>query len=117
MHFRAQKKHLTDISMNEPAMTDKDGNALTLMDTLEDGTNLEEQVEFSIHTKQLYRFLRECLDERELEIVTLRYGLYGNAPHTQMEVAQGLGISRSYVSRLEKKALAKLKERYDITPF
>lgn len=117
MHFRAQKKHLSDISMNEPAMTDKDGNALTLMDTLEDGTDLEEQVEFSIHAKQLYRFLRECLDERELEIIVLRYGLYGNAPHTQMEVARGIGISRSYVSRLEKKALAKLKERYDITPF
>ena len=117
MHFRARKKHLTDISMNEPAMTDKDGNALTLMDTLEDGTDLVEEVERSIHVQQLYQFLRECLDERELEIITLRYGLYGNAPHTQMEVAKGLGISRSYVSRLEKRALGKLSERYDTTPF
>ena len=117
MHFRAQKKHLTDISMNEPAMTDKDGNTLTLMDTLEDGTNLEEQVDLSIHTQQLYRFLNECLDERELEIITLRYGLFGNIPLTQKEVAKKLDISRSYVSRLEKKALASLKEKYDCTPF
>ena len=103
--------------MNEPAMTDKDGNTLTLMDTLEDGTNLEEQVDLSIHTQQLYRFLDECLDERELEIITLRYGLFGNIPLTQKEVAKKLDISRSYVSRLEKKALASLKEKYDCTPF
>ena len=117
MHFRAEKKHMGDISMNEPTMTDKDGNALTLMDTLEDGTNLEEQVDLSIHAKQLRQFLTECLDERELEIVTLRYGLYGHMPLTQKEVAKKLNISRSYVSRLEKKALGKLREKYDMTPF
>lgn len=117
MHFRAKKKTLSDISMNEPAMTDKDGNALTLMDTLEDGTDLVEQVELSIHRSQLYRFLQECLEPRELEIITLRYGLYGSLPHTQMEVADRLGISRSYVSRLEKKALAKLRTQYEITAF
>ncbi|MBR3629187.1 MAG: RNA polymerase sporulation sigma factor SigK [Oscillospiraceae bacterium] len=117
MHFRSRKKHLTDISMNEPAMTDKDGNTLTLMDTLEDGTNLEEQVDLAIHTELLYRFLQESLDERELEILTHRYGLYGHAPLTQREVARALGISRSYVSRLEKKALAKLRERYEETPY
>ena len=103
--------------MNEPTMTDKDGNALTLMDTLEDGTNLEEQVDLSIHTGLLHKFLGECLEERELEILTHRYGLYGHVPLTQREVAKKLGISRSYVSRLEKKALEKLKYRYDITPY
>ncbi|MDE6657079.1 MAG: RNA polymerase sporulation sigma factor SigK [Oscillospiraceae bacterium] len=117
MHFRAQKKHASDLHMNEPTMTDKDGNALTLMDTLEDGTNLEEQVDFSIHAKQLYSFLDECLDKRELEIMILRYGLYGHIPLTQKEVAKKLNISRSYVSRLEKKALGKLKTKYEITPF
>ncbi len=117
MYFRAQKKHLSDISMNEPTMTDKDGNTLTLMDTLEDGTDLEEQVDLSIHTDLLYRFLGECMEERELEILTHRYGLYGNVPLTQREVAKKLGISRSYVSRLEKKALQKLKEKYDTTPY
>ena len=117
MHIRARKKHLTDISMNEPAMTDKDGNTLTLMDTLEDGTDLVEQAELQIHAKLLYRFLRECLNERELEIISLRYGLYGHKPHTQMEVAQKLNISRSYVSRLEKKALAKLREQFEQTAY
>lgn len=117
MHFRALKKHLTDLHMNEPTMTDKDGNTLTLMDTLEDGTNLEEQVEYSIHSKQLYDFLHECLDERELEIMIYRYGLYNSVPLTQKEVAEKLNISRSYVSRLEKKALKKLKDKYDTTPF
>lgn len=117
MHFRAQKKHLTDLSMNEPTMTDKDGNALTLMETLEDGTNLEEQVDLSIHTSLLYRFLGECLDKRELEIITHRYGLYGHVPLTQREVAKKLNISRSYVSRLEKKALGKLRDKYNITPY
>jgi len=117
MHFRAQKKHLSDLHMNEPTMTDKDGNTLTLMDTLEDGSNLEDQVEYSIHAKQLYDFLKQCLDARELEIMIHRYGLYQHIPLTQKEVAEKLHISRSYVSRLEKKALKKLRDKYDTTPF
>lgn len=117
MHFRAEKKRMTDVSLNEPTMTDKDGNALTLMDTLEDGTDLEEQVDLSIHTDLLHRFLKETLEPRELEILTYRYGLYGHIPLTQREVARQLGISRSYVSRLEKKALTKLRERYDAVPY
>ncbi len=117
MHFRALKKSAGDLYMNEPIDTDKDGNALTLMDIIEDGTDLERDVDFSIHQKQLYRFLGQCLDERELEIIIHRYGLYGNAPLTQKEVAQKLDISRSYVSRLEKAALKKLRKMYDVTPF
>ena len=108
---------MSDVSMNEPALTDKDGNTLTLMDTLEDGTDLVEQAELSIQSKQLYRFLHECLDERELEILSLRYGICGQMPHTQMEVADKLGISRSYVSRLEKKALSRLREQFETAPF
>lgn len=117
MHFRAQKKSAGDLRMNEPIDVDKDGNALTLMDIIEDGTDIEKDVELSIHSKQLYRFLGQCLDERELEIIVHRYGLYGHAPLTQKEVAQKLDISRSYVSRLEKAALKKLKKMYDVTPF
>lgn len=117
MHFRAQKKSAGDLYMNEPIDVDKDGNTLTLMDIIEDGTNLEEDVDLSIHSKQLYRFLGQCLDERELEIIIHRYGLYGNIPMTQKEVAQRLDISRSYVSRIEKAALGKLKKMYDVTPF
>ncbi len=117
MHFRSQKKSAGDLYMNEPIDVDKDGNALTLMDIIEDGTDIEKDVELSIHQKQLYRFLGKCLDERELEIIVERYGLYGHAPLTQKEVAEKLGISRSYISRLEKKALKKLKDMYDVTPF
>lgn len=117
MHFRALKKSAGDICMNDPIDTDKDGNALTLMDLLEDGTDIEADVERSIHRKQLCRFLSECLDERELEIIVHRYGLHGGMPLTQKEVAKALHISRSYVSRLEKKALGKLREKYEVTPF
>ncbi len=117
MHFRSLRKHASDLHMDAPALTDKDGNALTLSDTLEDGTNLEDQVEISIHTKQLYQFLHDCLDERELEIMILRYGLYQQIPLTQKEVSEKLNISRSYVSRLEKKALKKLRDKYNSTPF
>ncbi len=117
MHFRAMKKSAGDLYMNEPIDVDKDGNALTLMDIIEDGTDIERDVELSIHQKQLYRFLGQCLDERELEIIVERYGLYGHAPLTQKEVAKKLDISRSYVSRLEKAALKKLRKMYDVTPF
>ncbi|MBE6848974.1 MAG: sigma-70 family RNA polymerase sigma factor [Ruminococcus sp.] len=117
MHFRAQKKSAGDVYMNEPIDVDKDGNALTLMDIIEDGTDIERDVELSIHQKQLYRFLGDCLDERELDIIVKRYGLYGCVPQTQKEIAEKLGISRSYVSRIEKAALKKLRNMYDVTPF
>ncbi len=116
MHFRAMKKRAGDVLMNDPIETDKDGNTLTLMDLLEDGCCLEEAVDLSIQQKQLHQFLA-CLEERELEILVHRYGLYGHVPLTQREVAKKLDISRSYVSRLEKKALEKLREKYETTPF
>lgn len=110
------KKTAGNIYINEPVETDKDGNTLTLMDLLDDGNNIDEQVDLLIRSKHLYTFLKKCLDERELDIIISRYGLYGKKPHTQNEVADKLGISRSYVSRLEKKAIAKLKKMYDNTP-
>lgn len=113
MHFRAAKKSAGDVYINEPVETDKDGNALTLMDLIDDGIDIHEQVDILLRSKQLYRFLGKCLDSRELEIVVHRYGLYGTAPHTQHETAEKLGISRSYVSRIEKKALAKLKDMFE----
>lgn len=110
------KKNAGNIYINEPVETDKDGNALTLMDLLDDGNDIDEQVDLLIRSKHLYTFLEKCLDQRELNIIVSRYGLYGKKPHTQNEVADKLGISRSYVSRLEKKAIAKLKKMYDNTP-
>lgn len=117
MQFRAAKKSAGDVYMNEPVDTDKDGNALTLMDLIDDGVDIHEQVDILIRSRQLYSFLRECLDKRELEIIVYRYGLYGSKPHTQNETAQKMGISRSYVSRLEKKAIEKLKKMFDSTAF
>lgn len=117
MNFRAAKKTAGDVYINEPVETDKDGNALTLMDLIDDGVDIHEQVDTLIRSRQLYRFLSQCLNERELDIIVYRYGLYGRSPHTQNETAKRLGISRSYISRIEKKAIEKLRKMYDTTPF
>ena len=112
MNFRSQKKHADQIYMGEPIETDGDGNQLTLMDIIDDGTNLPEMVDTLIQSKQLYQYLERCLTPRETEILVHRYGLYGCAPMTQREVAKQLGISRSYISRLEKHAIEKLRQAY-----
>ena len=117
MNFRAAKKSAGDIYINEPVETDKDGNTLTLIDLIDDGVDIHEQIDILIRSRQLYRFLDTCLEPRELEIIVHRYGLYGRNPHTQNETAKMLGISRSYVSRIEKRAIEKLKKMYDSTPF
>ncbi len=117
MSFRSARKNAGDMYINEPVETDKDGNALTLIDLLDDGEDIHEKVDMLMRSRELYGFLNSCLDKRELELIILRYGLYGKAPHTQNETAKILGISRSYVSRIEKKAIQKLKKRYDSTPF
>ena len=113
MHFRSGKKSANDIHFNEPIDTDKDGNSLTLMDIIADDENVSDTVELKLSSQQLYRCIDEALTGREKEIIILRYGLSGCAPLTQREVAKRLDISRSYVSRIEKKALGILKEKYD----
>lgn len=117
MQFRAAKKSAGDVYINEPVETDKDGNALTLMDLIDDGVDIHEQVDILIRSRQLYSFLTQCLDKRELDIIVYRYGLYGSKPHTQNETAVKMGISRSYVSRIEKKAIGKLKKMFDNAAF
>ena len=117
MNFRAVKKSAGDVYIDEPVETDKDGNTLSLMDLISDGADIHEQVDILIRSKQLYKFLKICLDPRELEIIVYRYGLYGMNPHTQNETAQRLGISRSYISRIEKRAIEKLRKMYDTTPY
>ena len=113
MFFRASKKSAQDVSMNEPIDTDKDGNALTLMDVMATEDNICDNLDSKIKSEQLRRFIKESLSPRERTIIALRYGLEGNRPLTQREVAQLMDISRSYVSRIEKKALEKLKKRFD----
>lgn len=113
MYFRSGKKNAQDISMNEPIETDKDGNPLTLMDTMASEDNIAEVLDGKIKAEELHRYVAEVLSPREKLIVVLRYGLTGGRPLPQREVAGKLGISRSYVSRIEKKALGKLKNRFE----
>lgn len=112
MFFRSSKKSAQDISMNEPIDTDKDGNALTLMDVMSTEDNILENLDCKIKSEQLKRYIDEVLSPRERTIIELRYGLTGRSPLTQREVAQKLGISRSYVSRIEKKSLGALYKRF-----
>jgi RNA polymerase sporulation-specific sigma factor len=113
MYFRAYKKTSQDVSINEPIDTDKDGNDLSLIDVIADEGNLLDEIDLKIKTGQLKKYMNEVLDGREKIIIGLRFGLIGGKENTQREVAQKLKISRSYVSRLEKKALAKLYDRFE----
>ena len=113
MHFRSLKKTAMDVYMDDPIDTDKDGNAMTLMDIIAVDDCMLDTIDTRIKCSTLGEFMKECLDKRELEIISSRYGLGGKKPLTQKEVAEKLNISRSYVSRIEKKALDKLKNKYD----
>lgn len=118
MYFRKTKHAQTEVYMNDAIDCDKDGNAVTMADIFSDSENVEEHAELNINLQRLYRYIKEELDERETEILTKRYGLCGTGYYTdrimtQREVADSLNISRSYVSRIEKKALEKLKARFD----
>lgn len=110
MYFRNKKKYAQDVSLSETIDCDKDGNALSIMDTMADERNITEDIEDKIFAENLYKIIDKNLSPREKEIIILRYGLDGHRYHTQMEVAKKLGISRSYVSRIEKKALETLKK-------
>ena len=111
MYFRTLKKSAGDLSLSEAIDSDKDGNTLSLYDVLCSEDTILSQVLLEMNVKRLYELLDEVLDARERHILRLRYGLGGQKEYTQREVAQGLGISRSYVSRIEKKALQKLKSK------
>lgn len=117
MFFRSKKKSAGDIYFDEPVDVDKDGNQLTLIDIIAEDDGIIDKIDLSIKSEQLYKFINECLDEREFEIIVNRYGLYGKKPLTQREVAKKLDISRSYVSRIEKKALKTLRKKYEKTSY
>lgn len=107
------KKTAGDVSISEPIDSDGDGNTITLMDVFSDEESLIDNLDLKINAQKLYGFIEKSLDEREREIVNLRYGLQGRKAYTQREIAKKLDISRSYVSRIEKKALEKLREEFD----
>lgn len=113
MHFRAGRKSQGDISLDETQDADGDGSALALLGTISVEDERLHLVEMSDRYQTMYQCLAHCLSERERQILTLRYGLGREDPLPQREVAARLGISRSYVSRIEKKALRRLREAMD----
>ncbi len=110
MHFRAQKKSSQDVSLSDYIETSTDGTALSLMDVVAEEEDLLETVSLRERIAQVRKAVQEQLEGREQQVIVLRYGLGSGAPQRQREVAKQLGISRSYVSRIEKKALQKLKQ-------
>ena len=109
MHLRATKKLSAEVYLNEPIGKDKDDNVVTLQEVLENNErNIEEEVDIKMKIKMLYEKMKSILKNREKEILELRFGLGGNKPKTQNEIASMMGISRSYVSRIETKAIKKL---------
>lgn len=113
MLMRSNKKTQQEISLNDCLGHDSDGNEVTFMDILSsDDEEVVDEVGLNLDIKKLYRYIDETLKDREKEIILLRYGLRGK-PYTQREIAKNMNISRSYVSRIEKKALGKLKKQFD----
>ena len=109
MHLRATKKLNSEVYLNEPIGKDKDGNVVTLQEVLEnDEKSIEDEVDMKIKIKKLYDKMKDILKDREKTIIEFRFGLDGNRPKTQKEIAKSMGISRSYVSRIESKAIEKL---------
>lgn len=109
MYFRSQRKSAQDVSLSDYIETGADGMALSLMDVVSDDADLLEQVSTRESVARLRNAVDSCLTEQERTVIQMRYGLDGSLPRRQREVAQVTGISRSYVSRIEKRALAKLK--------
>ena len=110
MYFRSQKKTAQDISLSEYIETGKDGNALSLMEVVSSEEDLFEDLNTKEMCGKLREAMQQCLSDRERQILQLRYGLGGVSPLTQREIAAQCGISRSYVSRIEKHALQKLEK-------
>lgn len=114
MLMRTNKKQSREVYLYDPIGTDKEGSSIDLLDILEsDELDVVEQLDLKEKVKKLYELLETKLTEREREIVYLRYGLNKGEEITQKEIGERLGISRSYVSRIEKKALKKLREWYE----
>ena len=110
MYFRAQKKHLSDTSLNEILDMDKDGNPLTYMDILSVDDDIAEKIDLKIKAEKLMNLIEKILNKREKQIIFMRYALGFSKPMTQREIAKKLGISRSYVSRIENSAIEKLRQ-------
>ena len=113
MHFRAQKKSSHDVSLSDYIDTGADGTALSLMDVVCDDEDLLEKISNKEQLKMVRQLVDTCLNEQERQVISLRYGLRDGHPQRQREVAKQIGISRSYVSRIEKRALEKLRKELE----
>lgn len=113
MHFRAKKKTAKEVSLYEPIGTDKEGNQIQLLDVVvSEDEDVVELLEQDRKVRRLNEIIPQTLSGRELFIIINRYGLYGKKTMTQREIARKLGISRSYVSRIEKRAIEKLRQAF-----
>lgn len=110
MYFRSRKKLSMEVSLSDTIDIDKEGNPLTYMDVISVDDTIAEELDIKISGETAARIIKNCLDEREREVIVLRYGLASSAPLTQREISSRLGISRSYVSRIEKSALEKIRK-------
>ena len=111
MFIRTSKKTKAEVFLNESIGKDKDDNEITLLDVIEqEETSIDEEIDLKFKIKELYNKMKQVLKDREIDILNLRFGLNGKKPKTQHEIASMLGISRSYVSRIETKAINKLAE-------
>ena len=115
MYFRSQKKSSQDVSLSDYIETGTDGAALSLMDVVSEDEDLLETISNRERLLQVRELVNKCLTDQERQVICMRYGLNGYRPSRQREVAERTGISRSYVSRIEKRALQKLREALEET--
>ena len=114
MHFRSRKKSAKEISLYEPIGTDREGNEIRLYDIIEaDEADIPEKISLKENIQKLYEKVESGLSQREKLVLKMRYGLYNSEEYTQREIARQLGISRSYVSRIEKSAVEKLRDHFE----
>lgn len=113
MYFRSQRKLQGDVSLSDTFDSDKEGNSLSLMDVISVDDNMLEMLDAKESYGKVRKCVKECLSPREAMVISMRYGLDQQAPRTQREIAAECGIFRSYVSRIEKKALEKLKTQFE----
>ena len=112
MYFRSQKKTACEVSINETIDIDKDGNPLTYIDVISCEDTIAEDIDLRLNSKKAIDLINTVLTDRERQIIVLRYGLNNRKPVTQREIAAAFGISRSYVSRIEKSAIDKLRDGF-----
>lgn len=113
MHFRSNRKSAQDVSLSDYIESGSDGAPLELMDVVAEDCDLLEQISAKEQVVQLRKVVDRCLTDCERQVIVLRYGLDGQTPKRQREVAQVTGLSRSYISRIEKKALQKLRQELE----